>query len=567
MKIGFVKISVIVVSFFLMAALTTAEVRYHPARPIALAAADRLERSYLYPSKGSGATVRRFVIMRERVEAYGVPGTGTILIDRQTGHFVRRFAAGPASEEEGWDGSRAWRADATGTARVQANSGERAEIAGWSSALVRAIDSSPHHAWVAGATDHVDISFDRYRKAGALSLPARIAAKSKENGVWTADLQSAQTIAQVAGNAFAPPATAADFHLDGVSRIPVAMTIGSPVIEVRVNGRRLHFLLDTGGQNVITPLAAELARLRVVGGGVVSGGGGGEAPIRYAFADSVRVGAAEMLHQPFIVIPAASLPPVDGIVGYELLARFAVRLDMEHQTLELAPQAKAFGKAVAPAPFGYSDRAPQVEGSLDGVRGAFSIDTGSSLTAQIPTPIVRAYHLIDRLHATVATHASDVGGSYPIYLARAKAMRLGEAQFPRPLVDLLVRAQTSNSSTVVANVGDGLLRRWVLVFDYPHQTIDFRPGGDPSGIIVHDRSGIVLGAKSSALVATLVFSGTPASQAGVEEGTKIAAVNGKTVGADDLMRVRSLLRGKPGTKIRLQLGDGSAHELTLRQYL
>jgi predicted aspartyl protease len=513
------------------------------------------------------AALSRFVIMRERVEAYGVPGTGTIVVDRRTGHFVRRFAAGPASEQEGWDGSRAWRADATGTSRVQANSGERAEIVGWSSALVHAINSSPHHTQVAGATDHVDIYFDRYQNIAALSLPARIAAKSEQNGVWTADLQSAQTMANVAANAFAPPAHPADAHLDGVSRIPIAMTIGSPVIEVRVNGTRLHFALDTGGQNVITPHAAQLAGLRAVGGGVVSGGGGGTTGIRYAFADSVRVGGAEMRHQPFIVIPAESLPPVDGIVGYELLSRFAARLDMEHQTLELAPQATAFGPAVAPARFGYFDRQPQVEGSLDGVHGAFSIDTGSSLTAQIQTPIVRSYRLIHQLHATVATHASDVGGSYPIYLARARAIRLGQAQFPRPLVDLLVRSATSNDSTIVANVGDGILRRWVLVFDYPHQTIDFRPGGDPSGIVVHDRSGIVLSSKSSSLVAALVFSGTPASHAGIREGAEIVAVNGDPVASGDLVRVRALLRGRPGTKIRLQLGDGSDHEFTLRQYL
>lgn len=515
-----------------------------------------------------GAALSRFVIMHERVEVYGVRGTGTIVVDRETGRFARRFAAGPASEQEGWDGTRAWRADATGTSRVQANSGERAEILAWSAALVRAIDTTPHHAHAAGGTDRVDISFGRYRTFGALSLPGRIVSKSEQNGVWTADLEGAQASAHAADGAFAPPAApTADFHLDRVSRIPIAMTIGSPVVEVRVNGVRLHFLLDTGGQNVITPRAAQMARLAAVGDGIVSGGGGGTAPIRYAFADSVRVGAADMLHQPFIVLPAASLPPVDGIVGYELLARFAVRLDMEHQTLELAPTAQDFGPAVAPARFGYDDRQPQLEGALDSVRGNFSIDTGSSLTAQIPTPIVRANHLIERLHATVATHASDVAGPYPIYLVRARTLRLGRAAFPRPLVDLLVRATTSHNSTIVANVGDGILRRWILVFDYPHQTIDFRPGGDPSGTVVHDRSGIVLAAKSAALVAGLVFSGTPASGAGIAEGAEIVAVNGGAVSASDLLRVRGLLRGRPGTKVHLQLRDGSEHELTLRQYL
>src|SRR5581483_12489010 len=128
----------------------------------------------------------------------------------------------------------------------------------------------------------------------------------------------------------------------------------------------------------------------------------GTASIRYATVRSLKIGDAELFNQPFIVLPANALPPVDGIVGYELLARFAARLDMAHGTLALAPSAAAFGPAIAPARFVYFDRQPQVDGSLDVAIGAFSIDTGSTLTAQIQTPVVRKYDLVNRLHATVA---------------------------------------------------------------------------------------------------------------------------------------------------------------------
>ena len=51
-----------------------------------------------------------------------------MLIDRRTGRFVRRFDTGPTSEREGFDGARAWRADATGLARVQGNVDQRGAI-------------------------------------------------------------------------------------------------------------------------------------------------------------------------------------------------------------------------------------------------------------------------------------------------------------------------------------------------------------------------------------------------------------------------------------------------------
>jgi membrane-associated protease RseP (regulator of RpoE activity) len=218
-------------------------------------------------------------------------------------------------------------------------------------------------------------------------------------------------------------------------------------------------------------------------------------------------------------------------------------------------------------PFGYDDRQPQVDGALDGIPGAITIDTGSNLTAQIQAPFARAHDLVTRLHATVVSYALDVGGRYPIYLVRAHSLRLGSAVFADPLVDLLTRVNNTSNTSTIANVGDGVLRRWIIVFDYPHQRIDFRSGGDTSGNVVHDRSGIVLRAKVKSLVAVAVLGGTPAARAGVAEGAQIVAVNGSAVSASDLDRVRTLLRGAPGTPVRLRLSDGSTHAFTLQKYL
>jgi hypothetical protein len=475
----------------------------------------------------ASASPARFVQLRLSVVAYGVQGSGTIALDLRTGRFARRFDDGPASESEGFDGRRAWRADATGMSRVQGNAGERNEIVAWSSALMRAMQNTHKHAVLKGATDSVDVVFDHYERRDGCTVPGRIVARSAQNGAWTATLRDVAVPPSLSPSVFEPPSPPRDFALSGVTRLPVSMEIGSPVIDVRVDGVALHFLLDTGGQNVITTRAAARVGLRVVGRGVVNGGGGGSAAIRYAFADTVRVGTAEMRHQPFIVLSPDALPPVDGIVGYELLARFAARLDMAHGTLELARRASAFGRAEHPARFAYFDRQPQIGGSLDGIVGAFSVDTGSSLNAQVQAPFVQEHDLVTRLRASVRTYANDVGGRYPIYLVRVSDLRLGNATVQDPVLNLLTRASSSNNATLVANVGDGLLRRWIIVLDYAGQTIDLRSGGDAdAGTVVHDRSGILLQEHSGAVIVRLVLSGTPASEAGIREGARIEAVDG-----------------------------------------
>jgi hypothetical protein len=511
----------------------------------------------------------RFLVLHLAISAYGVPGTGTIAIDRQTQAFVRRFDAGAASEREGFDGMRAWRADATGMPRVQGNSGERGEIMQWSTALHAALGACPSHAYLSGATDHVTVDFTRCRTMDGVRVPSRLVFRSQQNGVWVANVTHVNASQNLPSATFAPPARPHDYRLAALTRVPISSAAGSiPQLTVRVNGKPLHFGLDTGGQNLVTSDVAAALGLHVVGSGIVNGGGGGITQIRYAFADSVDVGAARMRHQPFIVLPPHTLPfDLDGLVGYELLARFAARLDLRGQTLELAPQARAFGARAATTPFAYFDRQPQVEGALNDVKGAFSIDTGSNLGAEVQAPAVRTNDLIQSMHATVAAMAADVGGKYLIYIVRAQSIRLGDAVFAEPLVQLMPPASKSQNATTIANVGDGILRRWVLVFDYAHQRLGLLPGGDPAPNVVHDRSGVILGARGDALIAQTVLLGTPASGAGLKDGSVIRAVNGRAVGARDYARVQAILRSAPGTVVRLTLGDRSVRALTLKKYL
>jgi hypothetical protein len=509
----------------------------------------------------------QIVVMHFHVDAYGIAGTGTIAVDCATGQFVRKFDVGPASEQEGFDGTNAWRADATGMPRVQGNVGERGEILAWSRALVQAMKSRLTTVRMAGSTDHVVVSFSDYRQEGSLSIPGRIAMRSEENGDWSAQLESVETPPELPASAFAPPApVTSDAHLSGLTSIGLSKLSHEPMLDVQVNGVAMHFIFDTGGQNVISKHAAKRAGLQVVGHGSV-GGGGGTTQIAYAWAQSVQVGDATLDHQPFIVLEDQALPEADGIVGYELLSRFAARLDMAHAELELAPTAAAFGDGTGMVPFAFDDRHIQVQGSLDDIPGPMIVDTGSTLSAAVPAPFVQSHNLIASLHANVWAYAAGVGGRYRIRLARAHAIQLGAAIFEDPIVDLLPDEGTIVDTTAAATVGDGILRRWIIVFDYPDQRVDFRPGGDASGSVIRDHSGIVLDTTDRKLIVGTVLGGTPAARAGVTNGAQIVKVDGETVSASDLTKVRDLLRAAPGTPVQLTLADGSTHRFTLEQYL
>ncbi|HEY0393050.1 MAG TPA: pepsin/retropepsin-like aspartic protease family protein [Candidatus Elarobacter sp.] len=444
--------------------------------------------------RSASATAPRFVRLRLDVTVYGIAGRGEILVDRGSGRFVRRFDAGPVSEREGWDGKRAWRADATGMARVQGNADERAAIVTWARLLspdaslpperpVRAPDVAVDNAGevtslvrhIGHAAEHT--TFADYRVASGLSAPYTIADTS-ENGTWTAHVTSVESPRAARDGAFAPPADPRDYSLRALTVVPMLGKTDVPVIPVSVDGSApLRFVLDTGGQNVITPQAARRAGLDAAGEGTVGGAGAGLASVQFASARSVRVGAAEMRDQPFLVLDLGATAPVDGIIGYELLARFGARLDMQHERVELAPDARALAPSGVAVPFVFDDRQPQLDGAIDGIPGALTLDTGSASAVDVNTPFVVAHDLRARYHADVGGYPiSGVGGSVHAYFAHAKELRFGPVAVPD--VDLLLtdaRSGAEADASVAGNVGEQVLRRFALVLDYRRTTIHFEP--------------------------------------------------------------------------------------------
>ncbi len=442
----------------------------------------------------SAAKSPRFVRLRLNVMVYGVPGRGEILVDRTLGRFVRRFDAGPVSEREGWDGLRAWRADATGMPRIEGNVDERGAIRAWSRLLAQSsgggpcdcgsrapvVTLDPASGRATAVALHVGeqtqrASFDDYRRTGALVVPFAIA-NASENGTWTARVRAVETPSTVPAAAFAPPPEPHDATLRGVASVPIAGESGAPVIDVSVNhGPPLHFLLDTGGQNAITPDAAQRAGLNVVGSGTVGGAGAGLANVRYTNARSVRIGAAELRDQPFLVLDFGAGAPFDGIVGYELFARFAARIDFANGVMQLGAAARAFAGNGVVVPMILDERQPQVDGALDGLPCAVTIDTGSISGADVNAPFVRAHDLVARYNAAPGGDAiRGVGGAVRASVARAGELRLGALRIRDvPLLLTEATAGAEANPTVAINLGDRVLRRYTLVLDYRAETIRF----------------------------------------------------------------------------------------------
>jgi hypothetical protein len=552
---------------------------------------------------------------RGKLHAGGLDGTGEAIEDVRTGRYVERYTLGPASGAEGFDGKMAWSQDASGQPRPEesddarlgaVDEAYRRALAFWYPArwpatihsLGRRQDGGrsfdvlgitprggrPFELWVDAATGLFDRTveaggretrttfFSEYRLADGVRLPF---AQRSTNGDTKYD--QTFTVASVLHNqevsaaAFAMPgAPAADFALAAGATsvtVPFELLNNHIYVEVKLDGKGpFRVLCDTGGANILTPEAAHALGLQPQGALQGRGVGDKSEDVGLVKVATLELGGATLRNQLFAVFPLRELAGAEGVaesglVGYEVFKRFVVRVDYERRTLTLTlPAAFAYHGGGTVVPFKFNEHIPQVEGAIDGIAGAFDIDTGSRASLDLLAPFVEEHALRARYAPRFEGVAGwGVGGPARAQFARAGSLRLGGVEIARPVVELTLQTKGAFAAKYVAgNVGGALLRLFNVTFDYSRQQLIFERRADSAQPIPFDRAGLwlnlaeappgVSGPPGFEVIDS--YAGGPAAEAGLRQGDLVVAVDGKTPADLPLPAVRERLRtDPPGTRV------------------
>lgn len=554
----------------------------------------------------------------------GLSGTATELDDLTTGRSVSHFHLGELKGAQGFDGKLGWsvspggevapsdspagrKASATGayqTARAWwfpqrwpakiAVAGTRSE----GGSTYRVLDIRPRgghefQLWINAKTHLIarlveptaeekvneTTYFSDYRTVHGIKIAFH---QRSSNGKKQYDM-----LVQLKKVKVNVPVDAADFAMPrqhftdfsfagGGSRatIPFKLINNHIYIPVTVNGHPLQFMLDTGGANILTPAAAKSAG--IASKGALQGGGVGKKSVNTGIGKVANLtlgGKVTLRNQVFGILPLPGFSGVegtrfDGLVGYEVFKRFVVKIDYADRKLTLM-RAHDFKPADAGTaiPFTFLGHIPGVEGSIDGLKGEFEIDTGSRAALTLWGPFVKAHDLVSRFHASAPTVIGwGVGGSARGRVARGGKLMIGSVAVHDPLLELSTATQGAGAARYVAgNIGGEILRRFTVTFDYANQHLYLKPNEHYGTPMNYDRSGMWVNAGRSGFVVKSVMPGGPAAEAGLEVGDLITAVNGKPAASVALSDLRRMLSDEaPGTHVTLTVGTGGkAHTVTL----
>jgi hypothetical protein len=296
-----------------------------------------------------------------------------------------------------------------------------------------------------------------------------------------------------------------------------------------------------------------------------------------------------ILNFPGVDIPFANFPttdkpdfpqqvgrPYQGTLGADFLSRVVVEIDYSRQTLRLYdPSAYKYSGKGAIFPLRLDGGAPVIKASfkLPGQKtheDDFVVNTALDSSLLISGRFTDTHRIFFSHVRTINASDPEIESGATVAIGRLTDFQIGKYEIRSP-VGTFVR-QGSNSG-IEANragvIGGGMLRRFTVIFDYPHQQLILEPNTHFEDYEQEDKSGIAVVAKGPGLLTfevTSVQPGTPGAEAGVLKGDIIAGIDDEAAADLTLASIRALFR-QVGHKYKLLIQrNGQSVQVTVQMH-
>jgi clan AA aspartic protease (TIGR02281 family) len=301
-------------------------------------------------------------------------------------------------------------------------------------------------------------------------------------------------------------------------------------VQAKINGKTVTLIVDTGaGLSVITTEAAK--RIGIEGGvSMRAGGAGGKSvPARLVTVKSFVVGSAIVEEDKAIVIDLPEVLQCDGLVGFSFLRHFATTFDYSTAKLTFAKTGShsiVVGESAVPLVI--EGNIPHLKGSLDGIEGLYSIDTGAGSVLAVHSPFAKSNNMNSKYPNRISRIiGKGVGGFVMGDRVSLKSVILGGFEFKNAPGALAYDGSGALSrSNSIGNVGADLIRRLIVTFDYPAQKAFLRKSPMFDLTYDVDRSGLFCDYEKGKWIVANVAAGSGASAAGIKDGDEVLSIDG-----------------------------------------
>ena len=345
--------------------------------------------------------------------------------------------------------------------------------------------------------------------------------------------------------------------------VPFQFTGNHIFVPISINGKGpFAAAFDTGALYLISPDLSKELHLTPLGRVQVGGFGERAVQAEWAQADSVQLGGLALPHPRFVVVDTGELP-IRTIIGYEVLRQFVVRVDYDARLLTLTrPDKFLYHGTGVVLPLHLHGHTPAVEGVVDGIRGLFTLDTGSGGALDLFGPFIQAHDLRHKYAAGFTRETGvGVGGTLRAQSVHIGSLALGAAEVRGVETELTAnQGGESSDAEIAGNIGETILKQFNLTFDYAHGQVILEKNKG-YGRAEDGHAGMGLEPQGRAWRVISVTPDGAAAQAGIREGDRVLQIEGKDAGQASLLVLWDIFHRPLGTKVWLLLQDGPQKRL------
>ncbi|HEY2476051.1 MAG TPA: aspartyl protease family protein [Candidatus Cybelea sp.] len=547
------------------------------------------------------------------MEALGIRGSAAEWDDVRAGRFVSSQVGGPLTGANGWTGSVAWNQDYAGLVTIDGGIAGRLQAidqaylatlgylkpgaggavivyAGSRSDAGRTYDvlavtppnGSEIDLWVDTQThliarvaaNYGNISattiFSDYHRVDGLTYAFLTTTNTSTGNASTTRVRTLMLNEELGDRMNLPAQRVHDFSVAGGAgaTVPIQIVNNHIYLKAMVNGQGPYtFILDSGGDYIMTPELVKSLGASSAGQAQLGGVGGQTEGAAFARVASISVGNAKVNNQYALVLPIGTGfgmgegMQIDGMLGYQFLARFVTTIDYANSSMTLAMPSSVVEapSGAATIPFIIDGSIPRIDVSVNGVTASAEVDTGSRAGLTLSSPFLAANPSVAALAKTPeGVTGFGVGGPSFGRLGRIPTITIGPFTILNSIADFTTDKTGAFSNPYnPANIGGGIWRRFVLTLDYNKHAMYLTKNASFDSVFPYDRSGLFLIDHAGAYTVLSAFPGSPAAGAGLAKGDVIVSVDGGPASGISLAALRGVLSGSAGTVVHLHVRNAT----------
>lgn len=340
------------------------------------------------------------------------------------------------------------------------------------------------------------------------------------------------------------------------------------LLTVKINGSESLWILDSGaGRTVIDMAFAGTLGLKPEG--KIKGQGIGKTldiffvtvpaiTLPGLVVEEQKIAAADFV-TPFS--QRAFGMDIKGILGYDFMSRFVIKVDYANEKISFFDpdkfQYNGQGK-ILQAPL--RERNFTVPMTVDGeYSGTWRVDLGAG-GIDFHYPYAREKGFLDRKGIDGISYGA--GGESQGRVIRFKQLEFAGFTLSDPRISFPLQEGQGAfmDKGLLGNVGNTLLRHFVIYLDYKNQQLIVEKGKNFGFRFPEDRSGVqVMASDTGEIEVVWVSPGTPGEQAGFQKGDIIKTINGKGVESfGGVIAIRDLFKQKIGTGYKITVSRNGA---------